>query len=224
MLELSIKENIFYFDNKLYKQIEGCPMGSPAGGTFANIFMCFNEEMWLDRCPSEFKPIMYKRYADDTFLVFRSIDQVELFRSYLNSQHPNIQFTQETEINHTLNFLDMTVSHSNGNLSTATYRKPTHTGQGTHYTSFIPHSYKTNSIHTLLHRAYTTCSSWLSFHRERQYLITFFQQNGYPTNLIHRHINHFISKLQQPPPSTPTGPKDKIYISPLPWPIQLQHP
>ena len=125
---------------------------------------------------------MYKRYADDTFLVFKHKNQVELFRTYLNAQHPNIQFTSEIEINNQLNFLDMTVSHTNGTLSTRTYRKPTHTGLGTHYTSFIPHSYKTNSIHTLLHRAYVTCSSWQSIQHEIKYLITFFRQNGLPKN------------------------------------------
>ena len=110
----------------------------------------------------------------------------------------------------------MTVTHSNGHLSTATYRKPTLTGLGTHYTSFIPHSYKTNPIYTLLHRAYTTCSSWLSIDQEIKYLITFFQRNGYPTNLIYTHVNRFISKLHQPTPSTPTVPKDKLYVS-LPY-------
>ena len=216
MLELSIKDNIFYFDNKLFRQIEGCPMGSPAGGTFANIFMCYNEEQWLDRCPEEFKPLVYKRYADDTFLIFKSKNHVELFRTYLNSQHPNIHFTHETEINCKLNFLDMTVTHSNGTLSIETYRKPTHSGLGTHYTSFIPHSYKTNSIHTLLHRAYTTCSSWISIDREIKFLVNFFQQNGFPSNLIFKHINHFLSKLHQPPSTTPSAPKDKLYV-PLPF-------
>ena len=191
-------------------------MGSPAGGTFANIFMCFNEEAWLERCPTEFKPVLYKRYADDTFLVFKSSLQVELFRNYLNSQHPNIQFTQETEINNQLNFLDMTVSHTNGALTTKTYRKPTHTGLGTHFTSFIPHSFKTNIIHTLLHRAYVTCSSWLSIHEEVTYLVRYFQQNGYPLNLIYRHINHFFSKLHYTAPAVPTVPKDKLYVS-LPY-------
>ena len=41
------------------------------GPTFANIFMCFNEKFWLDECPDEFKPVFYRRYIDDTFVLFR---------------------------------------------------------------------------------------------------------------------------------------------------------
>ena len=102
--------------------------------------MCHNEAIWLQNCPEEIKPCLYRRYADDTFLVFKDIAQVELFRAYLNSQHPNIQFTLECEQNNSLNFLDMTVTHTNGRFTTHTYRKPTHSGLGTHYESFIPHT------------------------------------------------------------------------------------
>ena len=124
--------------------------------------------------PIEFRPVMYKRYADDTFLVFRDPSHVELFQGFLNSQHPNIHFTIEHEHNNQLNFLDMTITHTNGHLSTQTYRKTTHLGLGTHYTSFIPHTFKTKYIQTLLHRAYTTCSSWFNFHTEVTCLTTFF--------------------------------------------------
>ena len=213
MLELSAKDNVFYFNNVLYKQIDGCAMGSPASGTYANIFMCYHEQNWLTNCPPEFKPLFYRRYADDTFVIFRSKHQVELFENYLNNQHHNIKFTHETETNNQLNFLDVTVTHLNGSLSTHTYRKPTHTGLGTHYTSFIPHSFKINIIPTLLHRAYITCSSWANIDEEIKYLMKYFQQNGYPSNIIHRAINHFLNKIFTPPTPPITVPKETIYIS-----------
>ena len=42
-------------------------MGSPLGPTLANIFLCFHEQIWLDNCPFEFKPVIYSRFVDDTF-------------------------------------------------------------------------------------------------------------------------------------------------------------
>ena len=74
-------------------------MGSPLGPTFANIFLSYHEQIWLKNCPSEFKPVIYKRYFDDTFLLFRSKDHIEKFRCYLNCQHANIKFTTEIEEN-----------------------------------------------------------------------------------------------------------------------------
>ena len=155
---------------------------------------------------------MYRKYADDTFLVFNDLSKVELFRSFLNSQHPNIHFTLEHEQNNQLNFLDMTITHTNGHLATKTYRKPTHSGLGTHYTSFIPHTFKTNSLQTLIYRAYTTCSSWINFHVELTFLTNFFQQNGYPTNIIHKFIHRFLHNLHTPKSPIATAPKEKLFV------------
>ena len=73
-------------------------MGSPLRPTFANIFLSYHEQIWLKNCPCEFKPVIYKRYVDDTFLLFRSKDHIEKFRYYLNCKHPNIKFTSDIHL------------------------------------------------------------------------------------------------------------------------------
>ena len=60
------------FDQEFYKQYDGVAIGSPLGPTLANVFLCYHEKVWLQNCPSEFKPAIYRRYVDDTFLLFRS--------------------------------------------------------------------------------------------------------------------------------------------------------
>ena len=40
--------------------------------------MCHFENIWLENCPAQFKPIVYRRYVDDTFLPFRSTAHVEI--------------------------------------------------------------------------------------------------------------------------------------------------
>ena len=73
--------NFFYiFNYILYEQIEGLSMGQPLGPTFANIFMCFHEEMWLEQCPDDFRPVFYKRYIDDTFILFKDKLHFPLFK------------------------------------------------------------------------------------------------------------------------------------------------
>ena len=62
--------NFLIFDGKFYEQCDGVAMGSPLGPTLANVFMCHFENIWLENCPSHFKPIVYRRFVDDTFSYF----------------------------------------------------------------------------------------------------------------------------------------------------------
>ena len=57
LLKLGTTESLFIFDNKLYKQITGVVMGSPLGPTLANAFLCHYEKIWVNECPSQFKPV-----------------------------------------------------------------------------------------------------------------------------------------------------------------------
>ena len=57
LLELSDLNSFFLFNSKLFRQTECLGMGLPLGPTFANIFMSFNEQIWLNECPEHFKPI-----------------------------------------------------------------------------------------------------------------------------------------------------------------------
>ena len=75
-LQLATKNSFFVFNGKLYKQLDGVAMGTPCGPTLANIFLCYHEKKWLQDCPIDFKPQVYKRYVDDTFLLFRNETQI----------------------------------------------------------------------------------------------------------------------------------------------------
>ena len=89
-----------------------------------------------------FKPLHYRRYVDDSFVVFRSRDHIIPFLEYLNSKHHNIKITYEIEKDHCLLFLDVNIMFSDGVLSISFYWKPTFTGLFTNFDSFIPISYK----------------------------------------------------------------------------------
>ena len=137
LLTLAVKCTFFIFDGKYFEQVEGLGMGLPLGPTFANAFMCHHEIDWLGQCPVEFKPVLYRRYIDDCFLLFRDESHVELFHSYLNSKHPNIKFTYERENNRELSFLDINVRRNVSSFDTSVFRKPTFTGLGLSYFSYI---------------------------------------------------------------------------------------
>ena len=72
-------------------------MGSPLGPSLANVFLSYYEKNWLNNCPQGFKPVFYRRYVDDIFLLFKSNDHLKYFQDFLNSCHSNMSFSMETE-------------------------------------------------------------------------------------------------------------------------------
>ena len=158
LLELITEDNYIIFDNKFVRQKEGLAMGNPVSAVFANIFMSYHEKRWLDLCPADFKPVLYKRYVDDTYMIFKSEAHVELFFNYLNMQHDNIKFTLEKESEGRIPFLDMLIERTDGRLDFSIFRKPTFTGLGMNFLSECYHQYKINSIRTLVYRAFNLSS------------------------------------------------------------------
>ena len=138
LLEWAALDMHFLFNSTLYKQVDGVAMGSPLGPTLANAFMCYWEDKWLSDCPTSFKPLVYRRYVDDIFLVFSTPDHPNLFLEYLNSKHPNIKFTCELEENNCLPFLDVKITRTPSNFTTSVYRKPTFTGLLSKFQAFSP--------------------------------------------------------------------------------------
>nr|XP_027221268.1 uncharacterized protein LOC113813480 [Penaeus vannamei] len=63
MLEVSVKDCHFVFNNQLYMQRDGVGMGSPLGPTLANAFSCHYDHIWLSNSPIHFKPLYYKRFV-----------------------------------------------------------------------------------------------------------------------------------------------------------------
>ena len=196
-LEIATHNCFFLFNQSIYQQVDGVAMGSPLGPTLANIFMCHLENIYLQNCPNEFKPVMYKRYVDDTFALFTNKSQAEQFFNYINSIHPNISFTAEHEDDNKLSFLDVLISRTPTHFTTSIYRKPTFTTLSTNFFSAIPYNFKINSIKTLLHRAYHLCSNWSDFHSEIEYLANFFRLNSFPDHLLPKLVNKFLSRINK---------------------------
>ena len=69
LLSSAVKDIILLFSGKTYLHIDGVGMENLLGPTFANLFLCFHENNWLQNCPFQFKPKLYRMYVDDTFLL-----------------------------------------------------------------------------------------------------------------------------------------------------------
>ena len=106
-----------------------------------------------------------------------------------------MSFTFELEHDGKLAFLDVLVTRRDGSFFASLYRKPTFSGLYSHYESFLPTSYKKGLIYTLLHRAFTLCSTWDTFHDEVSYLRNTFIKNCYPGFFIDKCIKVFLDKI-----------------------------
>ena len=62
-------------------------MDSSLGSALANVFLCNFEEQFLSDFPIDYKPISYRRYVDDTLLLFSSKLHVIKFLNYVNPKH-----------------------------------------------------------------------------------------------------------------------------------------
>lgn len=128
MIDLTAKESVFTFDNRLYKEDDCVAMGSVLGPTLANAFLCDFEIKEVDSCSLDFKPLMYKRYVEDFLLVFK--DHVELFLKYLNNKDEN-KFHLRSWKERPVTLLELDV-----------YREEIFTTLGQSHIYFVPHTYK----------------------------------------------------------------------------------
>ena len=208
---LATKESFFTF-NKFYTQVDGVAMGSPLGPILANIFLSHHEENWLNKCPIKFKPSFYRRYVDDIFVLFESSESADSFREYMSSKHQNINFTVEKENVGSLSFLDVKICRKNGKFVTSVYRKPTFSGVFTNYESFIPTYQKRGLLHTLLHRSFSICCDFKTFHFEIDHLKTILIKNNYPLNFIDSCIKSFLNKSYTRKVVVPNVPKRNAFV------------
>ena len=88
MLSLTTKESIILFDMAFYTQVDSVAMGCQ---------LYHHETKWLSDCPETFKPVFYKRYVDEIFILFKTPEHDKPLVDFMNSKHKNINFSFETE-------------------------------------------------------------------------------------------------------------------------------
>ena len=96
--------------------------------------------------PPECRPDLLCRYVDDLFLLFPNEESLNRFFTNINSIHRNIFFTKELGTNNCLHFLYVLIEKTSTGFITSTYRKPTHTGLYSKWSSFVPLQRKRNLV------------------------------------------------------------------------------
>ena len=194
LFSIATSQTHFLFNGKVFDQIDGVAMGSPLAPVLANLFLGHYENIWLNKYHGP-SVLFYRRYVDDTFCVFNTENEALSFFEFLNTQHPNIKFTMEKQVNKILAFLDVCIDNNDPScIKTSMYHKKTFTGLLTNFFSFTSFSYKVGLIRTLVDRAYKINNSLLSFNKDVKKLTHIFKKNQFPEHLINKVVSTYLDK------------------------------
>ena len=185
LLEFCLKSTYFTSQGRFFEQQEGAAMGSPISPIVANLYMEEFETKAINSSPHP--PNLWKRFVDDPFTIIKSSEKVR-FLEHLNTIDPNIQFTsEECGKDGSMPFLDILITpKEDGSLSTAVYRKPTHTDLYLQWDSNHRVSSKYSVVGSLHHRAKTICSSQELLQQEEDHLKQALTRCKYPAWAINK--------------------------------------
>ena len=197
-----------------YDQIDGVAIKSPLAPVLANPFMDHYEKEWLSNYDGV-SLSYYTRYVDDIFPVFNSHDEAKRFFSYLNSRHPNVKFTIETEVNKVIPFLDVLIDNRNNILNTTTYHKLTYSGLLLNFDSFTSRFYKISLIKCLIDRAFKINNTWTGFHNDVTKIQETLKRNSFPPVLIDKITKSYLDRVHSSSDqSNPQSDKTRFYKLP----------
>ena len=98
--------------------------------------------------------------------------------SILNSFHPSIQFTYETENNNSISLLDFELLRVGKNIKARAFQKSTNSDLYIHWQSFAHLQWRHSTLKTLVYHSYIVFSSEKHLHSELKYLREVFHQNN----------------------------------------------
>ena len=189
---LATSQTHFVFTSKLDNQIDGVAMGSPLAPVLADIFMGFHESKWFNEYNLN-KLKFYLRYIDYVLAAFNNEQNSLNCLNFVNNRDPNIKFTIEKQINHSIAFLDVFISGiNNQNLTLQTYHKLTYTGLLLNFKSFASFSYKISLIKCLIERSYKICNNWNPFHNDIENIKSNLIKKAYSPFFIDKVIQKYL--------------------------------
>jgi hypothetical protein len=171
LVEIVFKNNYFKYNNSFYKQIKGIAMGSRCGPSIANTVVYMLERSFLNI----HRPIYYKRFIDDIFLIVNYNFNI----SFLINSFNNLKLNCVTH--KIVNFLDLNISICpfTNTLKFNVYHKPTNTFQYLYCTSNHPKAIFKNIPKSLFIRLRRNCSELTSYHSHGSVLVSQLCERGF---------------------------------------------
>jgi hypothetical protein len=124
-LENTLNQNYFSFQDQIYQPDKGVAMDSPVSGTMAEIFLQNLENTHVKHLIQSNILAFYSRYVDDILRIYDStLTTPDNIQRYLGTIHNNNQFNLTQENNHSVNFLNLTITRKQSHKNIGIYRNP----------------------------------------------------------------------------------------------------
>ena len=196
LLNFTFRNTVTRIGGNIYRQIQGVAMGSHSGAAYSILVLNYYEQLAFSQLQDRILHVF--RYIDDYYILTDSIDTKDTLFSLMNNLHPQLHFTIEMpNASGSLNFLDMSITLTNGSFDFLHYQKDTHSGRYLHWSSSHPPRTKINIIRTETSRIIENCGG--SLHKAEPFLKQLEAQlraSAYPLNIIRKHINAISSSYR----------------------------
>lgn len=190
-IKFILSSTYFTFNNIIYKQTFGTPMGSPLSPIIADLVMQDLEETVFKSMNKKIS--LYFRYVDDIILTAPANDIDNIVNSF-NNYHTRLQFTIERESDRSLNFLDLKIIVNNNRILIDWYQKDMFSGRLLSFFSSHPLCHKIGIIYNLTDRC-LLLSHPKFYEKNLTLVIKTLLSNGYPLDLVFDKVNHRIKHL-----------------------------
>lgn len=208
LLDLSLRNNDFMFDDRFFVQNCGTAMGKRYAPNLANIYLRkFDEQA---KNGFTIKPLIFFRYIDDLFFIWTgTLEQLKEYERFLNSLIQGIKVTLNVSPQ-TVNFLDTTVYKNrapNGDtvLHTKVFFKPTDTHQLLHGRSFHPRHTTKGILKSQILRFKRISTHKCEFDHACRTLFNVLKNRGYSRTLFRKTVREIWSNDWTPRATPPAG-------------------
>ena len=223
LMSCVLHNSYFQFASRVYHQVHGTAMGSPAAPCYANIFVYFLEQKWLARHRHQHaggSVLMYRRYLDDVFGVIcgESRESAMSTLQEMNQLHPDMKLTFELS-EQEAKYLDLRIFkgprfQSHRLFDTTTHFKAVNPFLYIHYQSYHSRAQKLGFIKAELIRMCRNSSSWELFSESSLGFYHRLLHRGYPRHFLQlafAQVNYGERPqfLAQRLPLSPTGPSQQ---------------
>lgn len=189
-IELTLTSTYFTYEKKLFKQIDGCAMGSSISSVIAQLVLEDLEETVIEKL--NFSIPFFFRYVDDCITAVPN-NHTQTILNKFNEYHKKLQFTLEVEDNKKINFLDITLHHLDKKILTEWYTKPTWSSRYLNFNSCHPMTQKKSVIIGLADRVIELSDPEYREQNIKKAKLAL-QENDYPLNLINKIFKNRIHK------------------------------
>jgi len=211
LLEITLRNNDFTFNNEYYLQICGTAMGKTYAPALADIYL----EQFDKVATEDFdvKPMHYFRFLDDTFFVWTgTLQQLTDYETFLNNIIPGITITLNISPI-SVNFLDTTVYKQESDtdvttLLTKVFFKETDTHQLLHKESFHPLHTAKGVLKSQVLRFQRISSTFEDFSAACRVLFRSLAKRKYSDRMMRKMKTDILRASQSTTLSTTTGTDD----------------